>query len=186
MGYSESLRQHLEAQWGPPLRAIDWAEGRRGELPVDFRVWVFRRPSDGVLAYSTVGMSEESDPDAIELFLLVRAHDDDRRLAELLFAIAHFHRTGSHLGLWHTVNFGRPWLDASACTHGLISLPYLDGEALEHPAVVRTRVLWLIPVTQTEVDFRRRYGTDALEARFEEKRFDYLDPHRLAVVDDET
>jgi hypothetical protein len=46
-------------------------------------------------------------------------------------AIAHFHRTGSALGLGHTVNFGRPWLPTSSCTHGLGSLPYLDGPDLE-------------------------------------------------------
>lgn len=44
---------------------------------------------------------------------------------------AHFHRTGSALGLGHTVNFGRPWLPGSSCTHGLVSLPYLFGPELE-------------------------------------------------------
>lgn len=181
MNYGDRLRAHLESHWGNPLRAIDWAEGRRHELPESFRVWVFRCRS-GMLAYATIGMSDETDEAAIELFLLVREEDDDRTVAELLFMTAHFHRTSARLGLWHSVNFGKPWLDGSVCTRGFVSLPYLDGPGLERPAGMSTRILWLIPVTESEMAFRRELGVEELEQRFERSNFDYADPQRRAVV----
>lgn len=104
------------------------------------------------------------------------------RIVELLTVVAHYHRNGHRLGLGHTVNFGEPWLPGSACTRGLISLPYLDGEALEWLDEPRVRFLWLIPVTDDEVAFKAEHGLDALEERFEAAAFDYLDPLRASVV----
>ncbi len=182
MDYFDRMRLHLEESWGPPLRAIDWAEGLRDVLDPKFRVWVFRWPHDDVLAYVTVGMANGSDAGGIELFLLVREVDDDRTLAELLFATAHYHVTGHPLALSLSVNFGRPWLKQSQCTRGLVSLPYLDGPKLERPIGLPVRVLWLLPVTESELAFRREHGLEALEKLFEETRFDYLDPLRKAVA----
>jgi hypothetical protein len=127
-------------------------------------------------------MSREDDDERVELHLVsplaAPAH------VELLTAIAHYHRTGAKLGCGHTVNFGRPWLPGSRCTHGLISLPYLDGpnlEVLELEAGI-VRFLWLIPITKEEVEFKKVRGLEALEARFEQASFDYLDPRRKSVV----
>jgi hypothetical protein len=103
-------------------------------------------------------------------------------MIELLTIVAHYHRTGRPLGLGHTVNFGEPWLSGSACTRGLISLPYLDGEELEWLDEPRVRFLWLIPITEAEVAFKIQHGLDALEERFEEAAFDYLDPLRASVI----
>lgn len=65
---------------------------------------------------------------------------------------------GSPLGVGHTVNFGQPWLDASSCVHGLISLPYLDGPTLENPELPDGRVIkfdWLVPITPAEVQYKK-------------------------------
>jgi hypothetical protein len=177
---TEVLERHLAAQWGRRLRAIEWAEGRRDELPPQFSVSV-HRPRVGTLAYVTVGMSE-GDAEGLEVFLLVRESSDDRAIAELLYATAHYHRTASRLGVAHTINFGRPWLPESACAHALVSLPYLDGPALERPADTTARILWLVPITPSELQFKKAYGADALEERLEAAGFDYLDPHRAPVV----
>jgi len=59
--------------------------------------------------YATVGMSGERCKEPIELHLF--SESEDENLVELLAATAHFHRTGSSLGLGHTVNFGRGWRD---------------------------------------------------------------------------
>jgi hypothetical protein len=83
--------------------------------------------------------------------------------------------------LGHTVNFGRSFLPGATCTHGLISLPYLDGPRLEWLERPRVRFLWLIPVTWQEVAFKIRNGLDALEERLEAAGFDYLDPQRASV-----
>jgi hypothetical protein len=91
---------------------------------------------------------------------------------------------GARLDLNHTVNFGRPWLPESDCDHGLISLPYLDGPAVEilKEGEMIIRCLWLIPVTNEEVEYKKRLGIESLEARFEESSFDYAYPARVSVV----
>jgi hypothetical protein len=112
------------------------------------------------------------------------ASDRCDELAELLVATSHYHRTGAKLGLGDTVNFGRAWLPGSLCDHGLLSLPYLDGPTLEWLRVDgdQTRFLWLIPITKEEVEFSRKNGLEALEARFQKLRFNYLDPKRQSVA----
>jgi hypothetical protein len=128
-------------------------------------------------------MSQPDDEDRIELHLLTRRSGQVLdELVELLTAVAHYHRTGRRLAVGHSVNFGRPWLPGSACTHGLISLPYLDGPELEWLAAPAVRFLWLIPVTEAEVSFKKSRGLEALEERFEATAFDYLDPRRPSVV----
>ncbi|HXE53661.1 MAG TPA: suppressor of fused domain protein [Tepidisphaeraceae bacterium] len=104
---------------------------------------------------------------------------------ELLTALAHYHRTGEPVGLGHTVNFGRPWLPGSACNHGLISLPYLDGRSLEEfrlAGVGSIHFLWLIPITQSEREYKMTFGLEALEEKFDAAKLDYLNPCRPSVI----
>jgi hypothetical protein len=151
-------------------------------LPPDFQVLVIPRSPDS-MAYATRCMSQPEDDERLELHVLA-PHDrqHDSMIVELLTVVAHFHRTGARLGLGHTVNFGRPWLPGSLCSYGLISLPYLDGPTLEWEETTHTRFLWLIPITEAEKNFKVANGVDALEQRFEEASFHYLDPLRPSVV----
>lgn len=132
--------------------------------------------------FATCGMAQPGDPRPIELHIF--AMQDSFALVELLVVTAHCHRAGQSLGLGHSVNFGRPWLPHSNCSFGLISLPYLDGPALEHFASegIEAKCYWLIPISASEVAFKRANGLEALEDRFEARSFDYLDPHRLSVA----
>jgi hypothetical protein len=127
-------------------------------------------------------MSQPDDQTRLELHLHSPVEDDAH--VELLTVIAHYHRTGKPLGLGHTVNLGRPWLPGSQATYGLISLPYLDGPDLEVMRVEgkEVRCLWLIPITMSEVEFKKAQGFEALEERFEAAGLDYLDPKRGSVV----
>jgi len=125
-----------------------------------------------------------SPTDAVGLELHLFSPNRDSALSELMTAVAFFHRRDAMLDLGHTVYFGRPWLPGSACDHGLVSLPYLDGPTLEYLNVNggRTRFLWLIPITRAERDFKRIHGLEALEQAFERASFDYVDPSRNSVV----
>jgi hypothetical protein len=129
-------------------------------------------------------MSEETDTERLELFALSRKSEET--LVELLTAVAHYHRTGAPLGVGHTVNIGRPWFPDSHCTcdHGLLSLPYPFGPKLEwlETRGGRVRFLWLLPITKSEVEFKKTEGLEALEQRFEESGLDFLDPVRRSVV----
>ena len=180
----DDIEAHYARVWREPDARLVLDKGPMHELPSGFSVLSIRRKA-GVRAYATCGMSASGDDPGLELHLLARESDrssaPDRSLVEVLTAVAHYHRTGSVLGLGDTVNFGRPWLPRSRCTHGLISLPYLDGPRLEWLERPHVRCLWLIPITPESLDFKKRHALDALEGRFEAARFDHLDPLREPV-----
>jgi hypothetical protein len=133
--------------------------------------------------YATVGMSGTYSGHLIELHLFSPTQQIESHV-ELLTVVAHYHLTRARLGLHHTVNFGRPWLPDSDCQHGLISLPYLDGEKMEIMNLKEKHIhcLWLIPITKKEIDFVLEKGLEALETAFESSKFNYLDPYRPSVV----
>lgn len=181
-GYASAIEAHYARIWAPPSRRLRWTEGPVHELPPNFAVLAIHRSED-TTAYATVGMSQADDAERLELHVLTRFDPKPNvALVELMTSVAHYHRTGARLGLGHTVNIGRPWLPGSLCTHGLISLPYLDGPRLEWLDEPRVRLLWLVPVTAAEVEFKRANGLEALEQRFEAAQLDYLDPRRPSVV----
>jgi Suppressor of fused protein (SUFU) len=180
--YCKAIDDHYSENWSAPIEVVRWTKGPLHQLPEGFRVLVFRR-SPEMLAYGTRCMSEPSDAEPLELHILALPDEEyANEIVEILTVVAHYHRTGSRLGLGHTVNFGRPWVSGSNCTHGLISLPYMDGPELEWLDEPKVRFLWLIPVTESEVRFKQSNGLEALEERFEEVRFNYLDPFRRSVV----
>jgi hypothetical protein len=180
--YPKALQDHYAQSWSTPTDMVRWNRGPVDALPEDFRVLVIPR-SPAITAYATSCMFQPSDKERLELHLLTRTSQEDQSdLVEVLTAVAHYHRTGRALGLGHSVNFGRPWLAGSTCTHGLISLPYLDGPDLEWLVEPEVRFLWLIPITEAEMHFKKGHGMEALEQKFEEKQVDFLDPKRASVV----
>ena len=44
------------------------------------------------------------------------------------------------------------------------------------------RFLWLIPVTESEIQYKKRFGMEALEDQFEKTQFNFLDSLRESVV----
>lgn len=181
--YSEAQLQHYAKTWNADPEIVPFSNGPISDLPPDFGIIRFAPYANRKLwTYATVCMSQTTDADPLELHMFSQTPAGE--LVELLFAVAHYHQTGARLGLHHTVNFGRPWLPGSLCDRGLISLPYLDGPKLEWMQFgsKQTRFLWLIPITPTELEYRRVHGTVALEERFEDSRFDYSDPHRAPVA----
>jgi Suppressor of fused protein (SUFU) len=179
--YEQALEQHYEKVWGKHHARYVWDRGRA--LPQECRVFEFGPSELGpVWIYATCGMSLREETSSLELFLLSPSKSQDH--VELLTAIADFHQTGAKLDLGHTVNFGRPWLDESKCSFGLISLPYPFGPDLEKADIAggSIRVLWLIPITPDERAFKIKFGLETLEQLFEEKEFNCLDPLRDSVV----
>lgn len=181
--YFEAIRNHYSACWSSKPDEVNFREGPINELPAEFRV-LRLAPSQKrkMWTYATACMSQRQDPNPIELHLFAPSRNDE--IAELLVATSHYHRTGEWLGLGHSINFGRPWWGGSLCDHGLLSLPYLDGPTLEWMQFgeVKVRFLWLIPVTASEIEFKRTKGLEALERKLESAKFNYLDPKRPSVV----
>jgi hypothetical protein len=183
MTWRGKIVAHYKKQWGPDggLYALD--KGRIHELPTDFLV--LKYPPHGkrrVWTYATVCMSQADDLHPLELHMFSPRESED--VAELLAMTTHYDRTGAKLGLGHSVNFGRPWLDRSVCQNGLISLPYLDGPSLENLKTEHSTVkfYWLVPINAAEVHYKQLLGLEALERRFEFSRLDYADPARRSAV----
>lgn len=182
--HRDQIVAHYRANWGSEGQKLRFPRGPIQDLPADFCVLKFK-PSGSrqMWTYATCCMSQRADNEPIELHMFSPYESDD--VVELLTAVAHYHRTGHNLGLGHTVNFGRPWISDSLCDHGFVSLPYLDGPKLEVLLIDGKRVgsfYWLIPVTKAEVEYTKANGVEALEAKFDEAKFNYLDPNRAAVV----
>lgn len=182
MDYSKSIKKHYNEFWGEFIE-YTFDNGPINELPIGFKILKFtpnyRRK---MWTYATSGMSNKSSINAIEIHMFSPIEHDF--LIELLTIIAHYHVTEGNLGLGHTINFGCPWYEDSNLDHGLISLPYLDGPTFENYQIGSKIIqfLWLIPITVKEKNYKKQNGLEALEQKFEEVNFNYLDPFRKSVI----
>lgn len=195
--YFTNLKEHYQSVWNCKPSIHFWDKGPTHELPEGFAILEFEpTPPKNAWIYATMGMWEEIDSncpdhsDLLELHLIApeRSVLDLSREGnhiELLTMAAHYHRVGAKLGLGHSVDFGRSWISNSVCTHGLISLPYLDGPKLENLQFdsCSVRCLWMVPITRAEHNFKRENGLESLELLFDDCNFNYLDaPLRESVV----
>jgi len=181
--WQTAIENHYADAWKAKPSVCEFAAGPIEQLPNGFAVLKFPPRGDRKMwTYATRCMSLPEDHHPLELHIFSPVETDE--VVELLFATAHFHRTSTKLDLGHTVNFGRSWIGRSECDHGLISLPYLDGPNLEKLSVgARTlKFYWLIPITASEVNFKKKNGLEALEAEFDKSGFDYVNPQRKSVV----
>ncbi|MFZ6769989.1 suppressor of fused domain protein [Undibacterium sp. Di26W] len=181
--YKKKVISHYAEIWKSKGVGIDFAKGPVSDLPKEFSVLEFApRANKNMWTYATCCMSQESDEYPIELHMF--SPEKSEEIVELMVATAHFHRTGARLGLGDSVNFGKSWINESKCEYGLISLPYLDGPQLEDMEIENgkcVKFLWLIPITQREVEYKKINGVENLEERFEAAEFNYLDPTRTSV-----
>ncbi|MFC3801522.1 suppressor of fused domain protein [Cohnella sp. GCM10012308] len=181
--YNKAVQDHYLQVWNNAFSSHQLLKGPYDELPPGFKVLKFPpTPSRSMWTYATVGFSQPQEEHPIEIHVFAPQEQDS--LIELLTVIAHYHHTEAKLNLGDTVNLGVPWWPQSTCEYGLISLPYLDGPSLEwlQHSAYQTRFLWLIPVTKKEVDYKKKFGLQSLEEKFDENAFNYLDPYRGSMV----
>lgn len=183
MMWADIIENHYRDFWGSDPEVCEFTAGPIGQLPDDFAVLRFPPRDDRQMwTYATRCMSLPTDDNPLELHIF--SPFETIQVVELLVVTAHFHRTSTKIDVGHSVNFGRPWIGKSQCDHGLISLPYLDGPELENLGAESNtaKFYWLIPVTISEVAFKKTNGLEALEIKFDESGFDYIDPQRHTVV----
>ncbi|WP_416978942.1 suppressor of fused domain protein [Streptomyces sp. T028] len=118
------------------------------------------------------------------LEFVLTAHVRDQLFIDLMAMIAYYHCGGHQLDLERSMPIGGPWAPGSACDRLLISLPFLHGPDLEHCPLPggHARILWALPVTAAEIEFRRREGHEALEQLFDDAEIVPTDPLRASVV----
>ena len=181
--------EHLKTFFaGHEVTVVDWKVG-----PIESRVAGFEVArigpgprASGLWTYVTLGCWESTQTDGHGLEFIITARLKSDRLAELLAMCAYYHAgpPSQRLDLGHTVPIGEPWLPGSGCDHYLVSLPYPFGSDLEicDWGDGHARLLWLLPITEAERDYKADHGQEALEQRFEDAKVKYWDATRASVV----
>jgi hypothetical protein len=181
--WEQLVAAHYAAAWGRAGEPTPFDGAKALNLPDDFTVLAYS-PSNirPFWTYATCGMSQAKDEHPVEAIMF--APYSAPGVVELLYAVAHFHRSSPGLKLGDTVNFGRPWMGPSACTFGLVSRPTLDGPHLGEGRLGgrSLTVYWLLPVTPAEVELLKAQGLPALEAAFEQAHLQFARPSRDSTV----
>jgi hypothetical protein len=177
------LRQHLRRFFaGHACEEHQWTLGPAAEELPRLRVAEFAPgPKTGLWVYVTTGAWEAREDPRLEL--LIAAPNRDQRHVELVTMAAWYHgRRG--LGASHTLPIGEPWLPGSSCEYFLVSKPYPFGPDLEvcNFAGWHLHVLWLLPITAGEREYKLREGVEALEQRFDGCGLEYWVPGRVSAV----
>lgn len=189
-GAAEALDRHVRqffAGHSVGTAHYDLGDGRRG-MARDLRILeVGPGPRGNLWTYVTVGCWARAHHQGHGLEFIMTAPVSDPRFADVLAMTAFYHCGGPEphrLDLGHSLPMGEPWTPGSTCEYLLVSLPYLHGPDLERCALPdgHARLLWLLPVTESEIAFRRKHGTEALEQLFDEAEINPVDPRRPAVV----
>jgi Suppressor of fused protein (SUFU) len=181
----EAVEEHVRRFFhGQRVEAFTWSVGPILSANPHFRALrVAPAEPGGLWQYVSVGGWAASGGVGRGLEFLISSPAETPRAVELLATTVYYNRT-ARLGLGHTVPIGQPWLPGSACDHLMVSLPYPQGPDLQscHVGDLHVDLLWLLPITPAERDFKIEHGQEALEARFDEARLQYWDIGRGSVV----
>jgi hypothetical protein len=180
---TEGIRQHLRRFFeGHACTEHTWNRGPAVRDLPELRIAEFSPgPKTGLWVYATIGASRAHVDPRLEFVLAAPAQDS--RHVELATMTAWYHRQ-EKLGHGHTFPIGEPWLPGSSCTSMLVSLPYPFGPELEACQLpdAAVRVLWLLPITEAERQYKNTAGVEALEQRFDAIALEYWRPDRPSVV----
>lgn len=183
-----ALAAHLDSFFtGHTTAWRTWSDGPIYQRVPGFQVLVAGPgPRLNAWTYVTSGCWQATEQDGHGLEFILTANQELDRCVELSAINAFYHAgpPSQRLDHGHTVNFGEPWLLGSILDHALISLPYPYGPDLEICAWDggHARLLWVLPISRAERDFRRDHGLEALEQRFEQAQVDYINPQRASVI----
>ena len=143
-------------------------------------------PRLGVWTFVSRGCWQAIHHDEHGLEFAICTPTNTPRAVELLAMTAYYHagQVSQRLDVGHTVPVGEPWLPGATCDHLLVSIPYIFGPNFETCRWKggHARLLWLLPITSVERDFKVEHGLEALEQRFESESVDYPNPARRSVV----
>jgi hypothetical protein len=177
------VRQHLRRFFtGHACKEYVWALGPAQDMLPRLCVAEFAPgPQTGLWVYASVGAWEARQEPRLEF--LIAATEQDQRHVELVTMTAWYHWQRG-LGAGHTFPIGEPWLPGSACNFLLVSLPYPFGPELEVCELSdgHLQILWLLPITAAEREYKVREGLDALEQQFDQCALEYWAAARPSVV----
>lgn len=172
---------------GHPVDLLHFDDGPiRKRVPDFHAVRVEPGPRIGLWTYVSVGLWDATERREHGVEFILTAPADDPSHVEHLAMAAYYHAgpEEQRLDVGHTVPIGEPWIEGSSCDHFVVSLPYPFGQDLEICTWNggHARLLWLLPITQAERDFKAANGLDALESLFDEQAINFWEPTRRSVV----
>lgn len=179
-----SVKEHLLSFFsGHTSQIFQWQAGpMMSEMP-SFRVLqIAPGPKFGLYTYVSLGASGMHMDDG-RLEFAIFAQNESSRYVELVTMAAYYHKN-QRLGLGDTFPLGEPWIPGATCDHALVSLPYPLGPEFE---VCKTNsahihILWLLPITAKEREYKVKNGLEALESKFDERAIEFWNLNRLTTV----
>jgi len=178
------LKNHLVGFFeGHKVDFFDWSTAPLSSRVRDFRMArVGPGPRTPLWTFVSLG-GWQADPEHGMLEFAILSPIDEPRFLELLAMTVHYH-CSERLGVGHSFPVGESWVSGSSCTNVLVSKPYPLGPEFEVCNVGNSHIhlLWLLPITQSERDFKMAHDYEALEAKFDEARLEYWKFDRSSVV----
>jgi hypothetical protein len=179
----QAAQRHIEAHWAfERFEDVTWDEPHVPPLIRPFRVRKILPVRAGdPWTYVSLGASRVSSDGNYRCEFFLQAREPNEMHVETVTMLATYHsRPSQFLDAGSAVRIGRPWVGASRCDAIYVSRPYGMGN-LEwcHSEEFHIRLLWLIPITDQELQMLVVDGAEALETAFESSAIDVLDPHRL-------
>lgn len=178
---------HLTRVFGQPSQVVKAKGG--------VEVWMWLDPEDTQSGWlCTVGMSQKeqtvpsgqgclSKEPRTELFCYCQP-DHAEVLANILLDLARYpFEKKTFLFWWQTVSLGRALLPGSSVRGIFLSMPPFDlNEVTFSIQGRRIDLVWVVPVTQSEMDLFASRGAEALERALEDAEADVADLFRQAVA----
>ena len=184
----DKILEHYRGFWPDrSVESVHWTPEHLGTRLPDLHIAKVRPRARGdYWIFATIGAWRATEAEEHGLEFVAAARSEAAGVMAHLGQLAYYHAgpPENRLGVGHTLAIGEPWMPGSPLDAILVSLPYPWGPSLEH-CQIGTRhiqVLWLLPIYETERAFARTDGLEALESRFQESAFDFLDPGRASVA----
>lgn len=178
----EEIKKAYETIWGKPSEEISPLLSK--EILTDFpEVKILLFPptrTQNAWIYATLGMSDlASGHHAPEIHLF--SHEKNDAIVQAISSMMDYVQEG-HLHFGDL--FESRGEDSFTCTHLLAAYPFPEGEGFPelYSEDREIEFIWLLPVTDSEIDFMKKHGYDALEEKLFESEADFYDWNRKPVV----
>ena len=178
--YYISLRKHYEKYLGKCEAEIKYMKGKYQNLPEKFHLEIYSKDENTkIMITSGLGLKEETEN--IEFFIYYSTKKySELQIAEIMYIVSYYHYCEEKLFVNHIVNLGKPIVDNSKLSRGYLSWPYIEKK--EFHLFSNIKIMWFLPISESEYFFIKRNGINELEELFEETSFNYIDLTREPVV----
>jgi hypothetical protein len=184
------ILEHYENRWGKATQVYTISDPRVPAQANPLYVAEFTLPIDRLTIYASIGMSRapmiSGNPQRdhrVEIFLgTFQPHPVlPKRIAMLA---AYPHKGNKSIDNEHTIPLGEPIVPNSQLTSVIFTPPYFDPPGFHHINMgsYHIRILWVIPLYESEREFKIKDGWKSLRKIFEEKHVAIGDLMRVRAI----